>query len=697
MNPVHIRQVREALEERFRAHIDMGDRQWPSDEDRDQAFLSRALAALAIQIEHGCGDKEAAHAVFDGMRDQGLDAVGVEPGEKHARISLVQAKWHNKGTAGLGEKEAGRMLDGLDLVLNCDFEDFEDRFQPHVPSVVNAIESGSPKVVLVIALMTADPLHPNVVKSLKRKLARLNYGDDEMVTYKVLDVRDFRRAILGDAGAPNIDLAVTLQNYGRESDPYNAYYGTVSVPEIAAWYERHEDSLFARNIRDPLDVSDVNLKIKNTLVQEPHHFWYLSNGITLLCDTVNKTGVTDQAGRLGTFKLRGASVVNGAQTVSAIHKACAADPDSASRGRVLVRLICLEDCPEGFGEAVTTSTNTQNPIRERDFKSLDATQLRLREDFSLSLHLLYVIKRGEASPPPEDKGCTIEEAATALAALHPDASLAAKAKRDIAHLWERGTYDRLFVESITVYRVWHSVQLLRAVRHRLDQLKPGLKGRGLAAATYGDLLITHVIGRQLSIRSLDAPDFERSSEFHEAVERTESVLRWLLHSINVYGRNTQVLSTLRNEERAPSLVKGIRVGTESTAQPPALNARNLVRPSNGNAVPLLIQHQRISPGTELEFRPVQKVQAREMYEWLAEDERRAWAIWRNDSKAPLVWAVDGNAYSPSGLTRMMRRLASGRDQHVQGTLNWFVPGEGSLVDLAEQIRAEVDAEAEEAP
>ena len=246
----------------------------------------------------------------------------------------------------------------------------------------------------------------------------------------------FHRAILGDAATPKIDAIVRLDGFVQESTPYKALYGTMTVPDLADLYGEHKRGLFARNIRDSLDLTDVNVKIQNTLLEQPEHFWYFSNGITMLCETIKPVGRA-VPGKVGDFKLTGISVVNGAQTVSALHRAFVKDPDTAQIGRVTVRLISLEDCPEGFGDQVTTTTNTQNPIEERDFKSLDQGQIQLRDDFALLLHRSYVIKRGERVPDPQH-GCSMTEAAEALAAVHPNAQLAAVAKRDqnLAGLWE---------------------------------------------------------------------------------------------------------------------------------------------------------------------------------------------------------------------------------------------------------------------
>ncbi|MEU0116233.1 hypothetical protein ABZ137_21615 [Streptomyces bobili] len=108
-----------------------------------------------------------------------------------------------------------------------------------------------------------------------------------------------------------------------------------------------------------------------------------------------------------------------------------------------------------------------------------------------------------------------------------------------------------------------------------------------------------------------------------------------------------------------------------------------------NAVITLIAKGRIPDGTVLEYRPYSKPERRDMTEWLAEDPKRSRATWSNDAdRYALQWHADEEWYSPSGLAREMRRLASGVSSSVQGTIRWFVPGEGSLDELALAVRLE---------
>lgn len=695
MSVVQVRHVGRVLGERFADLIDLTDQSWPSEEKRKDACLSRSLAALAAQIEHPCSDTIAAQSVFDGRDDRGLDAIAIDLRTAQPRVSLVQAKWNHHGKAKFGEDEVNSMLRGLDLILNLDFSRFNRRFQRHVPQLVQAFdaEGGTPKITLVLALMRTEPINADVRQLLQEGIDRHNQVAD-MVDYKVLDLRDFHREILGNEAAPKINTRVRLEGFGHESMPYQAMYGTMSIPDVAGLFAEHRRGLFARNIRDALDLTDVNVKIRNTLLEHPEHFWYFSNGITMLCESVKPVGPPPIPGRVGEFQLNGASVVNGAQTVSAIHKAFVADAETASRGRVLVRLISLENCPSGFGDQVTTSTNTQNPIEDRDFKSLDPGQLKLQENFALLLHRHYVIKRGQPKPDREH-GCTITEAAEALAATHRNAELAARAKHDLSALWSDPTYGETFGSSPNVYRVWRCVQLLRAIRDRLAELRDGLRGRAEAAASYGDLLIGHVVYRQLDTKAIEQQDCDWDSQLARVPALVEDALGWVLQAIDKeYGPTSHVIAAVRNTERIQRVARTAVSGMVAGHPAPTLDAEYRIvdndepRGRQVDAVKTLVAAGRIADGTVLEFRPSSRPQRREMTDWLAEVPARGLAVWRNSASEQLQWQADMRWYSPSGLVRTMRRMASGNDQAAQGPAHWYVPEEGSLSFLANAVRAD---------
>ncbi|MBB1152507.1 AIPR family protein [Amycolatopsis dendrobii] len=693
MSKPHVRFVAKTIKGRFSDLIDVSDQTNPSPEARHQAFLSRGLAALARQMVSPCTDVTAAQSVVDGRDDCGVDAVAVDPPSPQPHIWLIQAKWSDglKGTFGMDE--VNRMIDGLNYIVDLNFEKFNNRFRPHIPQLEEALDNASPRITLVLALMRVDPLHPDIVQLLKEKIKRFNQVE-EMVDYKILDLRDFHRALLGDAAAPKIDTRVQLQGFGQEISPARAFYGTMTAPAIADLFAEHRRGLFARNIRDALDLTDVNVKIRNTLLDQPEHFWYFSNGITVLCESIQPIG-RSLPGGVGDFALTGASVVNGAQTVSAIHRAFSENPDQAQHGRVLVRLISLENCPPGFGDQVTTNTNTQNPIEDRDFKSLDNAQITLRDEFALALGLSYVIRRGEQVPDPEH-GCSITEAAEALAATHEKPEYAALAKRDPSALWQDEAYQELFGATPNVHHVWRSVQLLRVVRNELAKLRDSSVSRPAAMAGYGDLLIAHVVYQQLDNTDIEDPDGTWDKQLAQVPTLVADAIKWSLQSINrEFGPKSHIIAAVRNTERIRRVVRSAVTGMSADPSSATERQERAPRVRQIETVKTLLTAERISDGTVLEFRPVTRTDRREMAGWLDEDAARGRAVWRNNDRAQLQWQADKKWYSPTGLVRKMRTMAYGMEQPVQGTLYWYVPDEGSLIDLADSIRAEQDLVVEE--
>ncbi|MGP5023503.1 AIPR family protein [Glutamicibacter arilaitensis] len=69
--------------------------------------------------------------------------------------------------------------------------------------------------------------------------------------------------------------------------------------------------MLARNVRVFLGDSEVNKSIKETALTAPEQFWYLNNGITVLCRSFDKSVAGGSDRRHGNYVIRGASVVNG--------------------------------------------------------------------------------------------------------------------------------------------------------------------------------------------------------------------------------------------------------------------------------------------------------------------------------------------------------------------------------------------------
>lgn len=94
----------------------------------------------------------------------------------------------------------------------------------------------------------------------------------------------------------------------------------------------------------------------------------------------------------------------------------------------------------------------------------------------------------------------------------------------------------------------------------------------------------------------------------------------------------------------------------------------------------------IDEGAPLSFDPgVLPVRLRDAVAgWVGDDPRRGRAAWRSDARAPLLWEVDGEAYSPTGLVREIVEQATGEHLAVlrRGPRAWRAEGGSTLSALA---------------
>ncbi|MFC5830030.1 AIPR family protein [Nonomuraea insulae] len=696
--PREIRQIKDALHREFDELIDMSDSTTKSPEELERKFLSRALACLVARKLTGWDRYAAAETLIDGRDELGIDAVVVD--EESARVWLIQSKWSDRGTAGFGIAEALKLIEGLDHIDDHNFSHFNRAFQENAVERIKSVwRDFRLRVTLVVALTGSDELHPDVERRFLNAKKRYN-RNDPVLNFETWGTGKVWKIVRDDFAEPAVNLTVKLDKSMHMEDPFEAYQGRVSVAEVAQWLEDNGDRLFAQNIRKSLGLTEVNHKMVETLLHDPTDFWYFNNGITILCESLRRETWSKASQGPIELHLSAASVVNGAQTVVSIAEAMQRDPAATEAGHVGVRIITTQDCPEGFGDRVTRTTNTQNRVEKRDFVSLHSEQLAIRQDFAIDLGRIYTIKRGEPDPAPE-AGCSVVHAAIALACAHRNPELAIRAKQNIDLLWEEGekeAYNLLFRDSRpSAYQIWRSVLVLRMVGAALQEGQKEREGRAQAVGEYGDYLITHIVFQQLDDNSIDDPDHPwESKELERVPSLTYEVLAWLVHHCDEsFGTGSSVRGTFLDMERSAQLAALVTTSLRDGSTGPALRpeyrrSKPNPRMRRPNAVPTLVDAQRIPPGTILAFTAPSRTEREALADWIADDPRRAQAAWINDRSAPLLWSADGRQYSPSGLVSTMWKEANWETApvSVQGPRRWVVPGEGTLWELALDVLAE---------
>jgi hypothetical protein len=263
----------------------------------------------------------------------------------------------------------------------------------------------------------------------------------------------------------------------------------------------YKKKIFDKNIRSVLRDSSVNRQIEETLLSNPKSFWYFNNGITVLCDSIEKSPGTQTGSGEKIFLCTGMNVVNGAQTVGSIAKAFAKDPEKVANAVVSVRLISLNKCPDGFGEDVTRSNNTQNQIDDQSFIVFDDNQDRLRIELQIE-GISYTYRPG-STPIDDDTGFSFKEAVACLACNLEDVSRAARVKSNIGEFWKSTKsrqYKSLFNPSLDGLKLWKLVQIQRCVEKALEPKRKRSRqnqGRSALIAKHANRFILHVVYKSL--------------------------------------------------------------------------------------------------------------------------------------------------------------------------------------------------------
>jgi hypothetical protein len=488
MSKLHVTQIGGYLQNKLAGVINMDDYAHHADKGQVQkAFLTRALAALAIAQSAEVNLEELGPNIVDGTNDGGMDGIYFDPNEQ--TLYLVQSKWHEDGHGSIELGEALKFLEGVGKVLNNELGALNPRVQARQGDVQSALFDASAKFVLVVAYTGQEALAPPVADALNKFVNSQN-DVSEIMKLSVLTQGELHRAVsAGVAGVP-ISLEIQLTSWGQIREPHVGFYGQVCATDVAQWMKAHGNRLFSSNLRQFLGGSTVNDDLVATLKTRPEDFWYLNNGITAVVSEVAKKPLGGNSTDSGTFECKGFSVVNGAQTVGSIHAASVAAPNEVAKAMVSLRVISTAKSSATFGTDVTRCTNTQNAIAKRDFVALDPEQERLRQELHFD-GIEYAYKAGAVTGPGPGR-FDLNEATLALVCASSQVDLAVQAKREISKLWEDITkvpYKALFHAGVSGPHVWEQVQALRAIDAALQTVTRKHSGRDALICIHGNRFI----------------------------------------------------------------------------------------------------------------------------------------------------------------------------------------------------------------
>lgn len=532
-------------------------------ESRRSNFLSKAIAAFVLHEDAGANLDEAVAASIDGGQDHGIDSVFVSTDQT---IWLVQSKYKESGT---GEPELGdvsKFRDGVTDLLQGHWNRFNNALQNRQAAITNALNSGvcRIKVVLAYSGTAVSDDRRDIFADLERAFNGANPGFLRCHAYGLTTLHDLH---LDGVSAQPIEAEVELKDFGHTQEPYRAFYGRMDAKRLAELWAAHEEHLVDRNIRRFKGTTTVNAGLTETLRQEAQHFFYFNNGVTFLCDSIVEQHPRDPHRQTGRFRIRGLSIINGAQTVGAIAREPLAHYD-AHPTVVMATFVCLENAPDGFGDRVTQSRNRQNAVELEDFAALDERQAMWQQTLQMA-GVTYLVKQGEDDPPLSPTCFSARELAPFLACTVTTSDwqdYVTAAKTDKKKLFGREglvsatdplrqSYERLFADSLTARQMWRIVQIGRVVVEKVRaRATAEADPAGLPAGTlpareilnHGAWLVLHVIFIRLQLQN--GPTLALTQDELTAISReVDLVCERLVSSVQGEQWNKQARSVFENK------------------------------------------------------------------------------------------------------------------------------------------------------
>jgi hypothetical protein len=333
----------------------------------------------------------------DGGQDKQIDIISIQATQDDADVHIIQAK----GTASFSSNQLILMANGLDWIFKKSRKelatlantDFRDKIIA-LRSTMNGLGYGNVRVHCYYACLgdeknTSDEFDQEAVA------IRATWGSDTFESFEftplgVDGLYDLITAAERKTKAIKADLKIRYDTNNPSVIKYQSQdllgiVCTTDAAQIAGLVQNDKHgALFDSNIRRFLgNGKAVNTEILTTATDpaSSYLFWFLNNGITIICDKVQLSTDPDNA----QVRIENLQIVNGCQTASALAHASEKQllrPDT----RVLLKI--FETTDRNLASKVVLTTNNQNRINARDLKSNDSVQLEMQSAFE-KYGLLY--------------------------------------------------------------------------------------------------------------------------------------------------------------------------------------------------------------------------------------------------------------------------------------------------------------------
>jgi AIPR protein len=422
---------------------------------KDQLFVAWFIRAYLTPDE-----KHAVECVGGASGDKGIDGVLIAERAKAAFV--IQAKYR---TARRGKAEPrahimqfASLAEEITQPNNDDFRAFIKKMDPATAEQLKEVRQRVNRHAFRLNLLyvTLGTCSKTVEGDARRQVKRANRDATiEILSGQrvVILLKDYLDGAappiplldLPLESSPTVKVNGVLQRYDK-ANRLESWVFTMGGDHIADLFEIAGPRIFARNIRGFLGESTpINRGMTKTLRDEPNHFFYYNNGVTIVCDRAEKISHKG----VDILRVSNPQIINGQQT----SRMLAEDPKLSGKASVLVKVIQIpreDHAQDGTFDAlisrIVQATNWQNAIKPSDLMANDRKQIEIEKGLR-HYDIFYLRKRqtklearrlmGNRRYSPLSK----EELALAIAGCELDPVIARSGKDN---LFTEEHYDSVF-------------------------------------------------------------------------------------------------------------------------------------------------------------------------------------------------------------------------------------------------------------
>jgi hypothetical protein len=465
----------------------------------------------------GLTNEQIADALTDQGGDRGIDAVYLDEGEGRLNLHLFSFKY------GSSIEKCRKNFQGsaVDKVVSF----VEDLINEQRDSLRATCHAGLFENIEYIWERYRDPAFkiliyfcsnrgPLMDSDLKRIIH--HFKGQPFISVHQLHTAEIANTFLRQL---NVKVNGRIQLLDKQYFPRidGVYRGLIATVNAADFIGLIADPLSPREIYGPafndnirlwLGVkNEVNASIISTaLSDERRDFWYLNNGITIVCRGFSYNELRSPIVTLEDFQ-----IVNGGQTANALFEAHLVDPDKLTDVYLLLRIYETKD--EDLKLKVAAATNNQTPIRSRDLKANDPIQKKLELGLK-TLGYYYERKKSQYVERKEEERIDALRAGQTLLAYYGGQPVQAKTQSDRIF---GEFYTQIFHDNLTEHQVLCSVLLSKIIESEKRAIKSRIRGKHAAVdrdefIVEGSLHVLYVVGSLCERDGISKEDFPKARE-----------------------------------------------------------------------------------------------------------------------------------------------------------------------------------------